>query len=66
MDATEIILKNSNLPAIENYSLHVLQCIEAVVKNENSNFLENVGSKLTKETKEYFGEMLAHYGISLG
>ena len=65
IDATEKFTGNSNLPNVENYTLYVLQCIEVVVKRESSSFIQKVGDKLTKDTKEYFGELLNHFRISL-
>jgi len=51
------ITKEETLPNIENYTVHVLQCVEAVIRDENSEFLSNVGSGLTKDTQEYFGQL---------
>lgn len=58
--------KPDSLPKIENYTLHVLQCIEEVVKHESPGFISQVGEKLTKDTQNYFGQLLQEYNINLG
>lgn len=58
--------KPNSLPKVENYTLHVLQCIQEVVKHEPETFISQVGDGLTKDTQNYFGQLLQEYNISLG
>lgn len=58
--------KSDRLPVIPNYTLHVLQCIQEVVRHESSDFLTQVGSKLTKDTQEHFGRLCEEYEIRFG
>lgn len=59
------IYRADNLPNIENYTLHVLQCIQAVNASQNEEFLGEVGKQLTKDTQTYFGELLQENNIRL-
>ena len=59
------ITKEENLPNIENYTLHVLQCVEAVIRDEGQDFLSQVGERLTKDTQEYFGQLCQDNNIKL-
>lgn len=59
------ISRSEKLPDVQNWTLYVLQCIEQVVKMEHSNFLQQVGAKLTKDTQEYFGELCNTHNINI-
>ena len=50
---------------VENYTEYVLQCIQALVEKQNQDFMQHVGKELTKETQNYFTELLQKYTISL-
>ena len=54
------------LPQVENYTLYVLQCIQEVVRHEGSDFLNNIASGLTTDSRNFFSEKLEEYGINLG
>lgn len=56
--------RDDKLPQdIPSYSKYVLQCVQSL-SAQDSHLMDKLSSKLTMDTKNYFGKLCDHHGIS--